>query len=148
MKKLAVLVAALMVFSVAGFSLASAFPSSVGSTAGQVAPGSNPDFIKLHATGLNWVPPEEYEKITGFKLPYMNSEVFKQAIENAPSYSQERAKLVAKLKTVLGSAKTNINVADSYLLPKAAVNTLYLPPIGDQGWVGSCRVPRITFGLT
>ncbi|NPA47463.1 MAG: hypothetical protein GXO14_02310, partial [Thermococci archaeon] len=91
------------------------------------------------------MPPEEYEKITGFKLPYMNSEVFKQAIENAPSYSQERAKLVAKLKTVLGSAKTNINVADSYLLPKAAVNTLYLPPIGDQGWVGSCNAWSSTY---
>ncbi len=138
MKRLAVLVAALMVFSAAGFALASAAPFSTPSISKEhvVVPSYSSDIIKMHGKGLIKVPLSEYEKVTGFKVPYMNAKAFEQAIKNVPSYPG-RSTLKAKL---LGS-----RALEAQMLPSEVLNTLYLPPVGDQGWVGSCNAWSSTY---
>ncbi len=137
MKRLAVLIAALMVFSAAGFALASASVGVVNNPTKQVVmPSSNSDILKLHGTGLKWVPLGEYEKVTGFNLPYMSARAFEQAIKNVPTYPGR-----ADLRSRLLKSRT----LEGARLPLEVLNTLYLPPVGDQGWVGSCNAWSSTY---
>ncbi|WP_048147146.1 C1 family peptidase [Pyrococcus abyssi] len=74
-------------------------------------------------TGLKWIPLEEYSKLTGNKYPVMDYKAFKEALEYAPFY--------------LGRSQP-LSSPEPNSLPSKVVNTEYLPPVGSQGYVGSC----------
>jgi len=93
-----------------------------------------PDIMLMpYQTGLRWVPLEKYEKVTGIKFPVFSPEAFKKALESAPVYPG-RPSLKVTAVSLLNTS-----------LPSQVTNTLYLPPIGNQGAVGSCNAWSSTY---
>ncbi len=86
----------------------------------------------LHRTGLIWVSPKEYSKLTGRHYPTFNAKAYLEAIESAPFYPGR-------------SFKTGTPASSSGTLPSEVMNTLYLPPVGNQGYVGSCNAWSSTY---
>ncbi|GAB6135901.1 C1 family peptidase [Thermococcus prieurii] len=80
-----------------------------------------------HGTGLKWISPSEYSKVTGIHFKPLTAKVFERAIENAPFYPGRGAPLPSSSVT-----------SELTTLPSHVLNTMYLPPIGNQGYVGSC----------
>ncbi|WP_456395115.1 C1 family peptidase [Thermococcus sp.] len=80
----------------------------------------------LHRTGLIWVPYEKYSKITGNHYSRFTSKVYANALRNAPFYP----------------GRNLVSLSD---IPSEVINTLYLPPVGDQGYVGSCNAWSSTY---
>jgi len=78
-----------------------------------------------HRTGLIWVPPKKYSKVTGFHYSEFNEKAYHQALVSAAFYPGRDTSI------------TN--------LPSSVENTLYLPPIGNQGYVGSCNAWSSTY---
>ena len=89
-----------------------------------------------HGTGLKLAPLSEYNKVVGFSIPSINREVFKEAIKFAPFYPLASPVIVTP---------TNSTQFNASKLPVKVVNTLYLPPVGDQGYVGSCNAWSSTY---
>jgi len=90
-------------------------------------PASSSDFATQYSTGMKWIPPQEYAKITGDFIRPLTAEAYLRAMENAPFYP-----------TAWGLTSSASGAGSSGNLPPAVVNKEYLPPIGDQGHVGSC----------
>ncbi|WP_223211929.1 C1 family peptidase [Thermococcus henrietii] len=80
-----------------------------------------------------WVPPEEYAKVTGVHFAPLNAKAFEEALRSAPFYPGRTTPI------------SNTYKAPSTLLPPLVFNTMYLPPIGDQGMVGSCNAWSSTY---
>lgn len=88
-------------------------------------------------TGTIPAPLSEYEKLIGMKFAPMDSEAFKEAIEFAPFYPRPNVPVIVSPNSTVTYNGSN--------LPVQAVNTLYLPPIGSQGGVGSCTAWSSTY---
>ncbi|AEC51844.1 hypothetical thiol protease [Pyrococcus sp. NA2] len=122
-KALSGIIILILIFSMAQvFRPVSATPSSV--------PVSSSDLLIPRKTGLNWVPLEEYSKLTGRTFPVMNEEAYKEAIKYAPFY--------------LGRTPP-LDQGNDNQLPSRVENTEYLPPVGDQGYVNSCTAWSSTY---
>ncbi|WP_297466394.1 C1 family peptidase [Thermococcus sp.] len=148
-KALSLLIAAVVVFSIVplGFAATVQVPNTLNnSTLGPVVHGKDTtpitpnDMITstYHRTGLKWIPLKEYEKVTGTHFKVMNPEAFKRALQNAPFYPRID-------NGISGGKLTSTPEFSTTSLPKSVVNTVYLPPIGDQGYVGSCNAWSSTY---
>lgn len=93
-----------------------------------------------YRTGAILVSPEEYSKLTGFKFVPVTEDVYKHLIEIAPGYP--RTPPVSK-DALMRVAAPGPVPPDS--LPTSVNNSLYLPPIGNQGIVGSCNAWASTY---
>lgn len=76
------------------------------------------DLIPSRKTGLKWIPPEEYLRLTGHIYPVMDERAFREALKYAPFYLG---------RTLPLSAGNSGNQ-----LPSRVENTEYLPPVGNQ----------------
>jgi hypothetical protein len=118
------LLALLVVFLVVG----SGFGMSVAST-------------KMpYRTGAILVPLDEYSKLTGFHFIPVTAEVYKHLIEIAPSYPRRSSLSKDSLLTVAAPGPV-----PEESLPSKVNNSDYLPPIGNQGIVGSCNAWASTY---
>ncbi|MCD6372775.1 MAG: C1 family peptidase, partial [Thermococcus sp.] len=86
-------------------------------------------------TGMIWVSPQDYARVTGIHFKPLTPEAFKEALENAPFYPGKTTPL----------AKGGSPAMTTQSLPESVFNDLYLPPIGDQGYVGSCNAWSSTY---
>jgi len=102
----------------------------LGSYVGAAA-STTPDY----KMGALFVSPQQYSEITGTQFIPLTEEAYKQLIQlafqlpNPPQISQEA------LYSVITSPSSDTTTSS---LPSSVNNSLYLPPIGDQGHVGSC----------
>ena len=84
------------------------------------------------------VSPEDYSKLTGAKLVPLTKSAYEYLIQIAPLYPREYSISKDTLYTLTQSTS-----ADT--LPSAVSNTYYLPPVGNQGGVGSCNAWSSTY---
>lgn len=94
--------------------------------------------LSSYKTGLRWVSPEEYSKITGIKFKPLTESAFKEALMNAPYYPGRETMAILP-------STTGYKVSSGLSLPPMVFNNLYLPPIGDQGYIGSCNAWSSTY---
>ena len=132
-KMISMFVALVVVISVIPAALSATFPDtsnlhqkqSFAISADKI--GSLTDIpVPLHRTGLIWVPYEKYSKVTGTHYPHFTPGVYLSALKNAPFYP----------------GRNLVSLSD---IPSEVINTLYLPPIGNQGYVGSCNAWSSTY---
>lgn len=90
----------------------------------------------LKRTGLIWVSPEQYARITGTHFKTMDAKALAEALKYAPFYPGRSASIAPRGLKLSQSSES---------LPPQAINDLYLPPIGDQGYVGSCNAWSSTY---
>jgi len=93
-----------------------------------------------YKTGAILISPEEYSKLTGFKFVPVTEEVYKHLIKIAPSYPRTPPISKDTLMAVAAPGPVPPNN-----LPSFVNNSLYLPPIGNQGQVGSCNAWASTY---
>ncbi|AEK73778.1 thiol protease [Thermococcus sp. 4557] len=93
-----------------------------------------------YKTGAILISPEEYSKLTGFKFVPVTEEVYNHLIKIAPSYPRNPP--ISK-DTLMAVAAPGPVPPGS--LPSSVNNSLYLPPIGNQGNVGSCNAWASTY---
>ena len=86
-----------------------------------------------HSTGALYVSPEEYMHVTGFHLETLTPQKYVELIKKAPPYPGRDSTLKKDLKDT--AYPTTFSLDN---LPMKVVNGLYLPPVGNQGYVGSC----------
>lgn len=99
--------------------------------------------IEKHPTGLLEVPLTVYEETTGTKFVPVNKAVYEYLISIAPGGSASVPPISVSKDTLLSLA---VNPeAGSTNLPAFVNNSLYLPPIGDQGIIGSCNAWASTY---
>ncbi|WP_297069388.1 C1 family peptidase [Thermococcus sp.] len=140
-RTLSLLVVVVMLFSVVPVALpytaaSPASTSTVVQTANQPLWMMNEIMpFRVHRAGLMMVPRNQYERVVGFKFSQMTSSAFREAIANAPFNP-----LAAQIIVPNGTSSFNAST-----LPSEKINTLYLPPIGDQGYVGSCNAWSSTY---
>jgi len=135
-KALSLLIAVAMVLAVVPVGLAtgvSANVTALNPLKEQAPSVSATEIPGFHKTGMLWVSPEEYAKVTGIHFKPMTAKAFQEAIKNAPFYPG-RSKPLA-----------SASAASASELPARVFNGMYLPPIGDQGWVGSCTAWSSTY---
>ncbi len=92
------------------------------------------------STGAVDVPPEQYSAITNFHFKPLTADNYLQLIEAAPSYSS----LPPILKGALIALARN-GPSASPSIPSSVNNSLYLPPVGNQGFIGSCNAWASTY---
>ena len=90
--------------------------------------------------GAILVPPAKYSALTGIKFVPVTKEVYQELIEKAPYYPRNPP----VSKSVLEALAAPSPVPPSEL-PSKVNNSLYLPPIGNQGDVGSCNAWASTY---
>jgi len=93
-----------------------------------------------YRTGAILVSPEEYSKLTGFKFVPVTEDVYRHLIEMAPLYPRNPPLSKDALMSIAAPGPVP---PDS--LPSSVNNSLYLPPIGNQGNVGSCNAWASTY---
>lgn len=91
--------------------------------------------------GAIMVSPQQYSKLTGFQFIPLTKKAYEHLIEIAPSRA-DLSKRVSK-RALLSLARLGPVGATS--LPTSVDNSLYLPPIANQGDVGSCNAWSSTY---
>ena len=139
-KALGLVVAVVMLISVVsvGASLASAtgVPGAKSATKITLPPKTENDMMPfmIHKTGALKAPLQEYEQVVGFHFNPMTESAFKEALKNAPFNP-----ISASILLPNGTSNVPSN------LPTGVFNSLYLPPVGNQGYVGSCNAWSSTY---
>ena len=90
--------------------------------------------------GAILVSPEKYYRLTGVKFVPVTKEVYQKLIEKAPYYPRNPPVSKSALEAL--SAPSPVPPDE---LPSSVNNSLYLPPIGNQGDVGSCNAWASTY---
>ncbi|WP_297517742.1 C1 family peptidase [Thermococcus sp.] len=139
-KALSLLVAVVMLAAVIsmGATLASAtvFPEVRATTKVTLPQRFTNDMMPLmaHRTGALKAPLDQYEQVVGFHFNPLTQNAFETAVKNAP-FNPISASIL--LPNGTSSVPTT--------LPAEMNNSLYLPPIGNQGYVGSCNAWSSTY---
>ena len=92
-----------------------------------------------HRTGSLLVPLSKYEQITGVHFETLDAKALADALKNIHTYPGRN---IRSSYVILPNGFAVLNTS---VLPSAAVNTLYLPPVGNQGYVGSCNAWSSTY---
>ncbi len=110
--------------------------SSIFGLSGYVSASQN----QHYRLGAILISPEKYSKLTGFQFIPLTRKAYEHLIEIAPhsDYSGRVSK-----SALLALAHPHPVGATN--LPTSVNNSLYLPPIGNQGDVGSCNAWSSTY---